>query len=183
MLPFSSGGGIGQGHRRRSEHLAQEGPPCTNPFTRQPLLPETSDFSAFLEPEVLLSGCGVNFLFWPGDFAREFLSEFLSEFFGLVFPGSQAPPEDSRPNFTSRIVGIPLPSHFLQPNFCFFMSIFCLLGRSTFRARRLRRDLCRGRAGSQFLRAATAHGLFQNKPFGPSQKYNIFALFGGKRMI
>ena len=43
------------------------------------------------------------------------MANFDSEFFGLVFPGFQANPKDSRPKFTSRIVGIPLQFHFLEP--------------------------------------------------------------------
>ena len=43
------------------------------------------------------------------------MANFDSEFFGLVFPGFQATPKHSRPKFTSRIVGIPLQFHFLEP--------------------------------------------------------------------
>ena len=43
------------------------------------------------------------------------MANFDSEFFGLVFPGFQATPKNSRPKFTSRIVGIPLQFHFLEP--------------------------------------------------------------------
>ena len=69
------------------------------------------------------SGFGVNFLFWPSEFEencrwisqRNLMANFDSEFFGLVFPGFQAHPKNSRPKFTSRIVGIPLQFHFLEP--------------------------------------------------------------------
>ena len=69
------------------------------------------------------SGFGVNFLFWPSEFEencrwisqRNLMANFDSEFFGLVFPGFQAHPKNSRPKFTSRIVGIPLQCHFLEP--------------------------------------------------------------------
>ena len=43
------------------------------------------------------------------------MANFDSEFFGLVFAGLQASPKNSRPQFTPRIVGIPLQSHFLEP--------------------------------------------------------------------
>ena len=43
------------------------------------------------------------------------MANFDSEFFGLVFPGVQARPKNSRPKFTSRIVGSPLQFHFLEP--------------------------------------------------------------------
>ena len=43
------------------------------------------------------------------------MANFDSEFFGLVFPGFQATQKNSRPKFTSRIVGIPLRFHFLEP--------------------------------------------------------------------
>ena len=33
------------------------------------------------------------------------------EFFGLVFPGLQSPPKNSRPKFTPKHVGIPLKFH------------------------------------------------------------------------
>ena len=43
------------------------------------------------------------------------MANFDSEIFSLVFPGFQAHPKNSRPKFTSRIVGIPLQFHFLEP--------------------------------------------------------------------
>ena len=45
------------------------------------------------------------------------MANFDSIFFGLVFPGFQATQKihDSRPKFMSRIVGIPLQFHFLEP--------------------------------------------------------------------
>ena len=43
------------------------------------------------------------------------MANFDSEFFGLVFPGFQPTQKNSRPKFTSRIVGIPLQFHFLEP--------------------------------------------------------------------
>ena len=74
-------------------------------------------------PDVLQSGFGVNFLFWPGEFGENYrrisqrilMANFDREFFGLVFPGFQATPKNSRPKFTSRNVGIPLQFHFLEP--------------------------------------------------------------------
>ena len=42
------------------------------------------------------------------------MAKFDSEFFGLVFQGFRHP-ENSRPKFTSRIVGIPLQCHFIEP--------------------------------------------------------------------
>ena len=82
----------------------------------------------YIEPEVLQSGFGVFFLFWPGEFwencrqisQRILRAKFLREFLGLVFPGFQAlsPPkihaQYSRPKFTPKIVGIPLQFHFLE---------------------------------------------------------------------
>ena len=38
-----------------------------------------------------------------------------SEFFGLVFSRVSGHPKNSRPKFTSRIVGIPLQFHILEP--------------------------------------------------------------------
>ena len=58
-----------------------------------------------------------------GKLPANFSANFDREFFGLVFPGLQATQKNSRPKFTSRIVGIPLQSHFLEPK------IFCLRGR------------------------------------------------------
>ena len=52
-----------------------------------------------------------------------------SEFFGLVFPGLQATQKNSRPKFTSRIVGSPLQFHFLEPK-CFFHGDFLLTGET-----------------------------------------------------
>ena len=46
---------------------------------------------------------------------RILMANFDGEFFGLVFPGFQATPKNSRPKFTSRIVSIPLQFHFLEP--------------------------------------------------------------------
>ena len=43
------------------------------------------------------------------------MANFDGEFFGLVFPGFQATQKNSCPKFTSRIVGIPLQFHFLEP--------------------------------------------------------------------
>ena len=67
------------------------------------------------------SGFGVIFLFWSGEFQeicqrisqRILTVNFDSEIFGLVSPGFQVTPKNSRPKFTSRIVGIPLQFHFL----------------------------------------------------------------------
>ena len=44
------------------------------------------------------------------------MANFDIEFFGLAFPGFQATQKNSRPKFMSRIVGIPLQFHFLEPN-------------------------------------------------------------------
>ena len=44
------------------------------------------------------------------------MANFASEFFGLVFSKVSGHPKNSRPKFTSRIVGIPLQFHFLEPN-------------------------------------------------------------------
>ena len=44
------------------------------------------------------------------------MANFDSEFFGLVFSRVSGHPKSSRPKFTSRIVGIPLQFHFLEPN-------------------------------------------------------------------
>ena len=41
---------------------------------------------------------------------------FFRKIFGLHFPGLQVPPNNSRPKFTPKIVGIPLQFHFLEPN-------------------------------------------------------------------
>ena len=79
-----------------------------------------------VEPEVLQSGFGVKFLFWPGEFwencrrisQRVLMAIFFCEFFGLVFPGFRAPTKNSRPKFTPRIVGFPLQFHFLEPKTC-----------------------------------------------------------------
>ena len=79
---------------------------------------------SYLGPDVMQSGFGVNFLFWSGELWENgrrisqwiLMANFDSEFFGLVFfPGFQATPKNSRPKFTSRIVGIPLQFHFLEP--------------------------------------------------------------------
>ena len=43
------------------------------------------------------------------------MANFVCEFFDLAFSGSQAPPKNSPPKFTPRIVGIPLQFHFLKP--------------------------------------------------------------------
>ena len=78
--------------------------------------------SGLVVPEVLQSG-------FRGEFpilvqrifrkiASEFDGDFFRDFFSLVFfPGFQAPSENSRPNVTPRIVGIPLQCHFLEPDF------------------------------------------------------------------
>ena len=53
----------------------------------------------------------------PASFSAKFDGECFPQcFFGLVFfPGLQASPTKSRPNFTLRFVGIPLDFHFLEP--------------------------------------------------------------------
>ena len=43
------------------------------------------------------------------------MANFDSEFFGLVFSRVSGHPKNSRPKFTSRIVGIPLQFHLLEP--------------------------------------------------------------------
>ena len=50
-----------------------------------------------------------------GRLPANFSANFDSEFFGLVFPGFEPTQKNSRPKFTSRIVGIPLQFHFLEP--------------------------------------------------------------------
>ena len=78
-----------------------------------------------IEPEVLKSGFGVNFLFWPGEFQENCrrLSQriwwrfFSANFSALFFQDFRPPPKKSRPKFTPRIVGSPLQFHFLKPNF------------------------------------------------------------------
>ena len=50
-----------------------------------------------------------------GKLPANFSANFAGEFFSLVFPRFQATPKKSRPKFTSRIVGIPLQFHFLEP--------------------------------------------------------------------
>ena len=62
-----------------------------------------------------------------GKLPANFSANFDGKYFGLVFPGFQATPKNSRPKFTSRIVGIPLQFTFLNPNL--FTAIFCLGGR------------------------------------------------------
>ena len=67
----------------------------------------------------------MNFLFMPCELEdncrrisqRISMANFDSEFFGLIFPGFQAPPKNSRPEFTPRILSIPLQFHFLEPIF------------------------------------------------------------------
>ena len=76
-----------------------------------------------LGSDVMQSGFGVNFLFWSGELQencqrisqRISMANFDSEFFGLVFSRVAGHPKNSRPKFTSRIVGIPLQFHFLEP--------------------------------------------------------------------
>ena len=73
----------------------------------------------YLGPDVMQSRFGVNFVFWPGELLGKlpanFSANFDSEFFGVVFPGASGHPKNSRPKFTSRIVGISLQFHFLEP--------------------------------------------------------------------
>ena len=65
----------------------------------------------------------MNFLFWSGEFQencrrisqRILMANFDSEFSGLVFSRVSGHPKNSRPKFTSRIVGILLQFHFLEP--------------------------------------------------------------------
>ena len=81
-----------------------------------------------LEPEVLQSKFGVNFLFWPGEFSEKWPANFDDEFFGLVFTGLQVLQKHSRPKFSPKIVGIPLQfqSSWTQN---VLTVIFCLRGR------------------------------------------------------
>ena len=74
-------------------------------------------------PDVMQSGFGVKFLFWSGEFEvncrrisqRILMANFDSEFFGRVFPGFQATQKIHAQYSLSRIVGIPLQFHFLEP--------------------------------------------------------------------
>ena len=64
-----------------------------------------------------------DFFIWSGDFLencrrisqRILMANFDREFFGLVFSSASGHPKNSRQKFTSRIVGIPLQFHFLEP--------------------------------------------------------------------
>ena len=51
----------------------------------------------------------------PANFSANFFSGFSREWFGLVSLMFQAPPKNSRPEFTPRIVGIPLHFQIFEP--------------------------------------------------------------------
>ena len=79
--------------------------------------------SQVVDPKVLQSILGVNFYnlkFGLANF-RKIAGEFFlmpnsdSKFIGLVFSRVSGPPENSRPKFTPKLVGIPLEFHFLEP--------------------------------------------------------------------
>ena len=72
----------------------------------------------------LQSGFGLIFRQILGELPANFSANFSRNIFGLVSPGIQAPP----PQFTPKIVGIPLQFQLFEPNF-FFTPIFCLRGR------------------------------------------------------
>ena len=65
---------------------------------------------------------GMNFLFCPAS-SRKIAGKFLSEFGWQIFYSESSAlfsrvsghPKNSRPKFTSRIVGIPSQFHFLEP--------------------------------------------------------------------
>ena len=75
-----------------------------------------------VDPEVLQSEFGVTFSFGMANF-RKFAGEFLSELFQRIFPqmvrprfsSVSGPPQNSRPEFTPRIVGIPLHFQIFEP--------------------------------------------------------------------